>query len=53
MQKSKNKSIFVNFHKSQVQMVQGPQLKTRYTESNRRESGKETRTHWHEGREIY
>ena len=27
-------------------MDQGPQHKTRYTESNRRESGKEPQTHW-------
>jgi hypothetical protein len=36
----------VTLHKTQVQMDQGPQHKTRYTESNRRESGKEPWTHW-------
>ena len=35
------KFIFVTLHKAQVQVDQGPQHKTRYTESNRRESGKE------------
>jgi hypothetical protein len=43
---------FVTLHKAQVQVDQGPQHKTRYTESNRRESGKEPRTHWHRGGEC-
>jgi hypothetical protein len=34
-------------YKAQVQMDQGPQHKTRYIESNRRESGKEPLTHGH------
>jgi len=38
--KNENRSIFVILHKAQVQVDQGPQHKTRYTESNRRESGK-------------
>ena len=32
-----------------VQVDQGPQHKTRNTEPNKRESGKEPRTHWHRG----
>ena len=39
--------LFVTLTKSQVQVDQGPQPKTRYTESNRRESGKEPLTHGH------
>ena len=41
MYKNENRSIFVTLHKAQVQVDQVPQHKTRYTESNRRESGKE------------
>jgi hypothetical protein len=44
-----NRPIFVTLHKAQVQVNQGPQHKIRYTESNRRESGKEPWTHWHRG----
>ena len=33
--------LFLTLYKAQVQVDQGPQHKTRYTESNRRESGKE------------
>jgi hypothetical protein len=29
---------------------QGPQYKTRYTESHRRESGKDPLTHWYRGK---
>jgi hypothetical protein len=36
--------------KPQVQVDQGPQYKTRYTESNRRESGNDPQTHWHGGK---
>jgi hypothetical protein len=38
-------------HKAQLQVDQGPQHKTRYTKSNKRESGKEPQTHWH--RQIF
>ena len=38
---NENRSVFVTFHKTQVQADQGPQHKTSYTESNRREIGKE------------
>ena len=37
---NENKPIFVTLYKAQVQVKQVPQHKTRYTESNRRESGK-------------
>ena len=40
-QKNENRPIFVTFHKAHVQLDQGPQHKTRYTQSNRRQSGKE------------
>ena len=40
-QKNENRPIFVTLYKAQVQVDQGPQHKTRYTELNRRESGKE------------
>jgi hypothetical protein len=33
--------LFVTLYKGQVQVDQGPQHKTRYTESNRKGSGKE------------
>ena len=33
--------LFITLHKTQFQVDQGLQHKTRYTESNRRESGKE------------
>ena len=41
VEKNDNRSIFVILQKAQIQLDQGPQHKTRYTESNRRESGKE------------
>jgi hypothetical protein len=41
---------FLSLYKAQVQVDQGPQYKTRYTESNRRKSGKELQTHWHRGK---
>ena len=44
-----NRPIFVTLHKAQVQVHQGPQNTTRYTESTRRESEKEPWTHWHKG----
>ena len=44
---NENSSIFATLHKAQVHMDQVLQYKTRYTESNRRESGKESQTHFH------
>ena len=38
--KNKSRPTFVFMQKAQVQVDQRPQHKTRYTESNRRESGK-------------
>ena len=38
-QKNANRSIFIILHKTQVQVDQRPQHKTRYTEPDRRESG--------------
>jgi hypothetical protein len=43
--------ICVNLHKAQVQVDQEPHHETRYTKSNRRESGKETQTYCH--REMF
>ena len=45
MLKNENRPVFVISYKAQVQVDQGPQHKARYTESNRRESGKEPQTH--------
>jgi hypothetical protein len=45
MKKNENRSIFVTLYIVQVQVDQGHQYKTRYTESNR-ESEKEPQTHW-------
>ena len=45
--KNDNRSIFVILQKTQIQLDQGGQHKTRYTDSNKRESGKEPWTHWH------
>jgi hypothetical protein len=45
MWKNENRYIFVTLHKTQVQVDQGPQHKTRHTKSNRRESGKEPQSH--------
>ena len=47
MKKNENRSKYVTLHKAQVQVDQVPQHKTRYTESNRRESGEEPGTHCH------
>jgi hypothetical protein len=47
MLKNKNKYISVTLHEVLVYVDQGPQNKTRYTKSNRRESGKEPGTHLH------
>jgi hypothetical protein len=46
---NENRPIFVTLYRAQVQVAQGPQQKTRYSESYRRERGKEHRTHWHRG----
>jgi hypothetical protein len=35
-----------------VQVDQGPQSRTRYTESNRRECRKESQTYWHRGNSL-
>jgi hypothetical protein len=35
---NENRPIFVTLYKAQVQVDQGPQHRTRYTESNRREN---------------
>jgi hypothetical protein len=50
MKKNENTSIFITLQKAQIQVNQGPQHKTKYTESNRRESGKEPQTHWGRGK---
>ena len=39
------KTHIVTLHKAQVQVDEGPQNKTRYTEYNRRKIGKESWTH--------
>jgi len=38
-----------SLYKAQVQVDKGPPHKTSYTESNRRENGKEPWTHWRRG----
>ena len=40
MWKKENRYIFVTMHKPQVQVDQAPPHKTKYTESNRKESEK-------------
>ena len=42
--------LSVTLHKAQVQVDQGPRHEARYTESIRRESGKEPWIHWHGGK---
>ena len=37
-QKNANRSVFIILHNTQFQMDQGPQLKARYPESDKRES---------------
>ena len=39
----------MSLYKSQVQMFQEPAHKTRYTETNRRESGEEPQIYGHKG----
>ena len=46
MQNNENRSIFVTLNKAQVYVDHRLQHKIRYTESKRRESGKEPQTHW-------
>ena len=41
MQKNENRAMFVTLIKAEIQVDQEPEHKTRYTESNRRESGEE------------
>ena len=41
MQKNESRPIFVTLHKAQVQVDQGAQHKTRYTDYNRKQSEKE------------
>ena len=45
MLESENRTILINLHKAKVQVDQEPQHKTRYSESSRRQSGKETHKH--------
>ena len=42
--------ILISLYKAQVQVDQGPPHKTRYTETNRRESRGKPRTHGHSGK---
>lgn len=43
-------STLKNNHKAQVQVDQSPSYNTRYTESNRGESGAKPQTQWHRGK---
>jgi hypothetical protein len=45
--KNANQSILILLCKAEVQMYQGPPRKTRYTETNRKESGEELRKYGH------
>ena len=45
MQKNANQSLFISLYKAQVQVDQKSLHKTRYTETDRRQSGEELRTH--------
>ena len=47
MQKNEKRHTYIILHKAQVQVDQGPQHITRYTDSNRGDSGKGPHTHWH------
>jgi hypothetical protein len=49
MQKNANQSILISLYKGQVQVDQGSPHKTRYSETNRKESGEELRAHGHRG----
>jgi hypothetical protein len=50
--KNANRPILIFLYIAQVQVDQGPPYKTRYTETNRRESGEEPRIFWHRGKKI-
>ena len=50
MQKNANRPILISLYKAQVQIDQGHPHKTRYTESNRRESREEPGAHGHRGK---
>ena len=45
-----NGYILISLYKAQVQMDQGPPHKTRYTETNRKESGEKPQAHGHRGK---
>ena len=47
MQNTANRSLSITLHKTQVQVDQEPQHKTRHSKSNREESGEEPWTHWY------
>ena len=49
MEKNANLSILISLYKAQGQVDQGPPHKTRYTEANRKVSGKEPQGHGHRG----
>jgi hypothetical protein len=49
MYQNENRFIFITLPKAQVQVHQGPQHKTRYSKSNRRENRKELLTYWQRG----
>ena len=42
VEKNANLSILISLYKAQIQVDQGPPHKTRYTETNRKESVKES-----------
>ena len=49
IQENENQSMLISMYKAEVQVNQGPPHKTRYPESNRRESGEKAQTHGHRG----
>ena len=49
-QKNVNQSILISLYKAQVQVDQGPPHKTRYSETNIKESGEEPQVHGHRGK---
>jgi hypothetical protein len=50
MNKNANRPVLISSYKAQVQVDQGIPQKTRYTESNRGENGKEPQTHGPRGK---
>jgi hypothetical protein len=50
MYNNANRLILIFLYKAQIEVYQRPLHKTRYTESNRRESGEKPRTHSARGR---